>query len=273
MRLSHHTRLLTGFFLLSTVVAAVRYLPELWLAVFVACVMLIAAWEWLCMLYRARLSVVLQLLTVLVLMFALLFGVPQAVSHAWLLYSCIAWWSAAFILIAVWRAELAKKPALLWFLRLGVLLAVPTAGLALLEWHRLGWFYLLYVILLAATADTAAFYVGRLFGRRKLAPALSPNKTQAGFWGAMSAVFLLALATAFLWELPWLSASSFILASLIAGLLSVVGDLAESMIKRCADCKSSGRLLPGHGGMLDRVDGLLAAAPVFFLTYAPLAAP
>ena len=272
MEHAQRTRVATGLASLAVVFLAILYLPAQALSALLALVMLVVAWEWLRMLCRSYWTVALHLAAVAVLMLALL-GAPQAIAHNWILYASVIWWSAIFILIAVWNPRLAEQPALFWFLRLGVLLAVPTAWLALLKWQNIGLFYLLYLVSLVAIADTAAFYCGRMFGRQKMAPSLSPNKTYAGFWGAMAAVLLFAALLSYLRELPWLLASSFILASLIAGLLSVVGDLGESMVKRCARRKNSGRLLPGHGGLFDRLDSLLAAAPAFFLSYSPLAAP
>lgn len=269
MSAAHRARLLTGFVLLAVVSLLVWYLPHVAVTVFFAIVMLIIAWEWLHMLCQSYLGMLLPLAAVMALMF-LLWQLPESVSDAWLLYTTLVWWLAIFILIAVWRPHFIHRPILLLFLRVGVLLAVPTAWLALIAWHRLDPVYLLYLIFLVAIADTAAFYVGRLWGRQKLAPTLSPGKTRAGLWGAMIAVLLFAIVAAWQFGLSWLFALSFVLSSLVATVLSVIGDLGESIIKRCAACKNSGRILPGHGGVFDRLDGLLAAAPAFYLSYAPL---
>jgi phosphatidate cytidylyltransferase len=117
-------------------------------------------------------------------------------------------------------------------------------------------------------ADTAAYFVGRRFGRRKLAPQVSPGKTWAGVWGAAGAVVVY-------WIVVWAVApagnvhlaSGLVLALLIT-LLSIVGDLFESWMKRVAGVKDSGELLPGHGGLLDRVDGLTATLPLAALYFA-----
>jgi phosphatidate cytidylyltransferase len=117
-------------------------------------------------------------------------------------------------------------------------------------------------------ADTAAYFAGRAFGRRKLAPAISPGKTWEGVYGALAAVAVYALAL-----VPFAQAAGYqgapapaaiaawvVLAVALAA-LSVCGDLLESLLKRHAGVKDSGRLLPGHGGVLDRIDALLAAMP------------
>jgi len=119
-------------------------------------------------------------------------------------------------------------------------------------------------VLLAAmavvwVADSAAYFVGRAWGRRKLAPAISPGKTWEGVWGALTGVLLYALMLVFFSPLPPVALLGL---ALLLAVLSIVGDLFESLLKRQAEVKDSGRLLPGHGGVLDRIDGLLAALPV-----------
>jgi phosphatidate cytidylyltransferase len=133
-----------------------------------------------------------------------------------------------------------------------------------------GFVYLLSVLVIVWLADIAAYFAGRRWGRRKLAPAISPGKTWAGVGGAVTAVLLLALLLARLApEVPAFSTllqqrlpvagALAVLAALVA--LSIVGDLFESLLKRQVDAKDSGRLLPGHGGVLDRIDALIAVLP------------
>ena len=118
-------------------------------------------------------------------------------------------------------------------------------------------------------ADTAAYFTGRRFGRRKLAPSISPNKSWEGVWGGLVAVAIYAFAlTAFAsragyageWRLP--IALVFVVVVMMLAAISIVGDLYESMLKRQAGVKDSGTLLPGHGGILDRIDALLPAMPL-----------
>jgi phosphatidate cytidylyltransferase len=121
---------------------------------------------------------------------------------------------------------------------------------------------LLFLLVLTAAADVGAFFGGRRFGRRKLAPAVSPGKTWEGLMSGMLAASLAAAGGAQLLGhplLPWLGLC------LGVAMISVVGDLVESMFKRRTGLKDSGSLLPGHGGVLDRIDSLTAAAPAFVL--------
>lgn len=142
--------------------------------------------------------------------------------------------------------------------------AVPPALLVDIRGFERGGILLLFLMLTIWATDVGAYFVGRAWGRRKLAPSISPGKTWAGFWGGI--VFACAVGFGMAWvvALPFDGER----AVLFSGLLSVVGqvgDLAESLVKREAGVKDSGRLIPGHGGLLDRLDSLLFAAPVFYV--------
>lgn len=128
-----------------------------------------------------------------------------------------------------------------------------------------GYGFVLYVIGLVALADSGAYFVGRKLGKNKLAPAISPGKTVEGAAGGIVIAMLFALII-----MAFLPASfngqqkiAFLLISLIAAMLSIAGDLYESLIKRHAGVKDSGQLFPGHGGVLDRIDGLIAGSTIF----------
>ena len=117
-------------------------------------------------------------------------------------------------------------------------------------------------------ADTAAYFIGRRFGRRKLAPAISPSKTWAGVYGALVAVGVYAMlllpfaaAAGYTRPLTTVAVAIWVALAVLLAVISIVGDLFESQLKRQRGVKDSGRLLPGHGGVLDRVDALLAAMP------------
>jgi len=145
------------------------------------------------------------------------------------------------------------------------LLALSFAWLALvhmrIEWPQ-GGRAVMYALLIVWVADSGAYFAGRAWGNRKLAPQVSPGKTWAGLWGGVAACALLAAASAMLWQLPLLP---LLIVTMAVGLFSVVGDLTESLCKRFAGVKDSGSLIPGHGGVLDRFDSLLAAAPLLML--------
>ena len=130
-------------------------------------------------------------------------------------------------------------------------------------WHSSPW-WLMYLFLLVWGADSGAYFVGRKFGKKKLAPKVSPNKSVEGLYGGIATTVIIMLVVQYSYlNLTALQLILFLILSVITVFASVLGDLFESMIKRRAGIKDSGRVLPGHGGVLDRIDSLLAAAPIF----------
>ena len=128
------------------------------------------------------------------------------------------------------------------------------------------------VLLIVWSADSFAYFVGRAFGRRKLAPSISPGKTLEGALGGMVGVVVVgALMAFFPLRLVKVELFFWVAAALVAAFAGIIGDLFESRLKRTAGVKDSGCLLPGHGGMLDRIDSMLAAAPVFVTLWWALA--
>lgn len=144
------------------------------------------------------------------------------------------------------------------------LILVSAAVTAIFEvWKASPW-WLMYLFLLVWGADTGAYFVGRKFGKRKLAPTVSPNKSIEGLIGGVVITVVVIIVVEFFYlDLSLAQHILFLILSLLTVFASVLGDLFESMIKRRAGIKDSGRILPGHGGVLDRIDSLLAAAPVF----------
>ena len=156
----------------------------------------------------------------------------------------------------------------------GGLAALSAAWLAVAQARVMGTNVLLSVLLLVWVADIAAYFAGRAFGRRKLAPSISPGKSWEGVWGGMGGVLVLAFAWVWADAVIHPASADFysrlalrgypfmVLAVLFMAGMSVVGDLAESLVKRAAGVKDSSGLLPGHGGVLDRVDALLPTLPL-----------
>lgn len=146
----------------------------------------------------------------------------------------------------------------------GVLYVALTLGHLLLTRALAGGeFLILFVVLVTWAGDTGAYYTGTSLGRRRLAPAISPNKTVEGLIGGV-AVALAAAMGAGMWLLPSFSVADCLATGLLLSMAGVVGDLVESALKRSAGVKDSGALIPAHGGMLDRLDSMLFAAPAFY---------
>ncbi len=150
-------------------------------------------------------------------------------------------------------------PGIQWLIGGLAYAAIPVATLPFIRGatEPSGWMLLMLLFIVVWATDVAAYFVGRRFGGPKLAPAISPNKTWSGAIGGALAAMLVGLVFSLLYPYPM---SWFILASFAMSVFSQVGDLFESWIKRVFDVKDSSRLIPGHGGFLDRVDGLLGAA-------------
>jgi len=170
------------------------------------------------------------------------------------------WWTLALLWLLI-----APQQTRGWVIALAGLLALVPAWVALTRmaeaWPR-GAQWVLFILTLVFAADTGAYFAGHAFGRVKLAPQVSPGKTWEGVVGGMVFAAVVGFAGS-----RWfgLSPAGFVPLCLAAAAFSVVGDLTESMFKRAAGLKDSGRLFPGHGGVLDRVDGVLAATPVMCL--------
>lgn len=144
-------------------------------------------------------------------------------------------------------------------------LYVAAGGAAIIGLRAIGWKPVLFLFAVVWAGDSAAYYSGRRWGRAKLAPVVSPKKTWAGFYGQLVAGGLLGLAVGFLTGNAAMAALAMAGTGVAVSVVAVVGDLVESTFKRSCAVKDSGGLLPGHGGLLDRLDSLLYASPVLLL--------
>lgn len=254
-------RVISAVFIAVLLIAAVLWLPAQWSAVALSLVLLAATWEWSGFLRSGSMARRMGFVVATILLCALWW-----------------WWSSAPGVLRglLWLAALFWSVATLWvFLgpgRINTTLVAVAGVLSLsLAWLALvrmrvdlagGERAVLYALLVVWLADSGAFFVGRAWGVRKLAPLVSPGKTLAGLWGGLAACAILAVLVAGLTGLPL---AALLPVTLVVGLYSVVGDLTESLCKRFAGLKDSGALIPGHGGVLDRFDSLLAAAPLLLL--------
>lgn len=174
------------------------------------------------------------------------------------------------LLLALWRltdlesAGLRAMASVAAPLYVGGLLAC--LGLLRRDMGSLGPFYVLLALKLSWLADTGGYFAGRYLGRngRKLHPRVSPKKTWVGFWGSLAGA-LVGVLVAKVWYLRSVPAAELIVLGIALGALGQLGDLAESMIKRSTGIKDSGSIVPGHGGMLDRIDALLMVSPALYM--------
>ena len=255
-------RVITALLLAPLVLAGVLLLPAYLLMALVAAVLLGGLWEWtrLIGIQGHTLRTLILLAHAAAMAWLAWNGWPEL--FPWVALAGVVWWLAAALWLrfpARGKAPTARNRVLK--LGIGTLLILPAwCAFALLHHESALW--ALFGLLLVWAADVFAFFSGRRFGGSKLAPGISPGKTWAGFWGGLFGVVVLTLAMAPVLDVPLAQLPMLVAISLVAGLASVLGDLFESLIKRQAGAKDSGTLLPGHGGLLDRIDSILAALPV-----------
>jgi len=222
----------------------------------IAMVVLAGAWEWSGFLISGGSAVrSFYVAAIGALMAGLFFIVPEQ-TNAVLLLACV-WWLVAFVWTFFFPTPI--PVAVRWIC--GALVLLPLFA-ALVFLYSQSPRFLLLALLIVWAADMGAYFVGKQFGRVKLAPSISPGKTWEGVCGGLLAVVMLALIWAHYEDTEIAVLLPFCLA---VAALSIVGDLTVSMFKRTAGVKDSGRVFPGHGGVLDRVDSVAAAAPLFAL--------
>jgi len=249
-------RVITALILAALVIGAIFWLPQRITAAVITLLMLAAAWEWAAFtgLKHAlpRLGYVAFIAAVMAFVWSQGVDSPRADQ---LLPAALIWWSVALIWVISLPTHVNRASAAL----AGVLVLVP-AWLALMRLHQEAPHWLFFLLLLVVAADVGAYFAGRAFGRHKLAPKVSPGKTWEGVGGGVAATALLAVIGTMFFEV---SMAAFIAVCAMVVVASIIGDLTESMFKRHAGLKDSGTLLPGHGGLMDRIDSVTAAAPVF----------
>ena len=263
-------RVITGLVLAIVFAVVILQNNSLWVSILFAVVLYVATWELLALTINPG-----RLVSGLIAAgFVLLFGWSLTLVDSQLLFWQSLVGLALWLLIAMYlpRYRYSGKwslPGRVLLLGLGLdLLWICIHGLIYLHQHHGGWI-LLYLLTLVWVADTGAYFSGRKFGRHKLAPDISPGKTWEGVAGGIVANLLWMLVVYQMlshYQIPTgmnLSLLQFLLIGLATSFISVVGDLFESILKREAGVKDSGKLLPGHGGVLDRIDSVIAATPAF----------
>lgn len=277
------TRLLAALVMAPLAIAAVLLLSTPWMAALSAAAFLIGLWEWL------RLAEIddpiargVLLVVNLLLMVALVWASRSATGSSLILFQLmmmlgVIWWLLAVIWLRHYDFASDHNTHARVFKLAAATLSIVPAWCALALIHASdsepsllggvpqGHVWLLVALMIVWAADSGAYFAGRKFGKTKLSPRISPNKTVEGLVGGVVAGMIVALAAAPLAgasmkELPYVA-----IVAIWTILFSVVGDLYESLLKRHVGAKDSSHLIPGHGGVLDRIDSVLAALPVFAL--------
>ncbi len=262
-------RIITAIALVVVLLCVVFFSNELFFALFVSLVSALAVWEW------SRLAAIQN--TVRRCLFCLLLILACSAGYFFLQNNLLAvlifslgFWLLAFLFIysyprgsQFWNNTLALSIA-------GFLVLFPCWYLLIYLRSQADFaFNFLGLIALVAAADSGAYFSGKAFGKHKLAESVSPNKTWEGVGGGVLACFIVMLLIGFTansLQIPPYHWSAYLVLPLLISFFSVTGDLLESMLKRAQGMKDSGNILPGHGGILDRIDGIVASVPVFILT-------
>lgn len=265
------TRIITALILAPIAIGGIFFLPPAGFALFTGAIISLGAWEWANMSgiekQPGRIAYALAVAALLAVVWQL--QLP-AITVLWL---ALLWWLVCFGLVSRYPAGSERWGSMAVRALMGLFVLVPAwVGLNHL---RTGSFQfgelsnnllaILYIFFVVWVADIGAYFAGRAFGKAKLAPNVSPGKSWAGVWGGLAAVAVLAVVASQIAGAGTVQAVLLVLASVLTALVSVLGDLLESMLKRFRGIKDSSALLPGHGGIMDRIDSLTAAIPVFAL--------
>ncbi|CAH0534231.1 Phosphatidate cytidylyltransferase [Vibrio stylophorae] len=278
-------RILTALILAPLVIAGIFYLPLAGFIAVMTLVTLVGCWEWSGFVHGKN-----NVLTTIILAMSLplpaLVAMAMAgqslslvelanhtVSQAVLVIGAIWWGIATALTLSYPRSAQAWQSSTVFKLVSGMLTLMPFLwSVSLLKMAQgssawLGAQLVLFVCLLVWAADSGAYFSGKSFGKHKMAPKVSPNKTIEGLFGGALLAMLVGWGAATWFQLPVNNWPVFLGVIAITVVISVLGDLVESMFKRVANIKDSGAILPGHGGILDRIDSLTAAFPIFALLY------
>ena len=274
-------RIITALLLAPLVILGIFLLPLPWFAVAIAGVTLIGFWEWTQFVnHKSR---YLALIPSVLLSGLSLYLIPMdhvsLNSHLPAYYFILAagglWWIASSVLAItypksrpLWEGcnsarHLFGIVTLLPFFWSVLLLRAEEVGNDPYHGAKL----VLCVCLIVWAADSGAYFTGKSFGKRRMAPSVSPNKTIEGLIGGVVAAILVACLSAHWFHLHFENTSTMVVITLVTVVFSVLGDLVESMFKRVSGIKDSSNIIPGHGGLLDRIDSLTAAFPIFTLLY------
>jgi phosphatidate cytidylyltransferase len=263
-------RIITGLILAPIAIGGIFFLEPLAFSWFIGFVIAVGAWEWANL---AGFTKQVERFGFSACIAALLF-VSSFASVKYLLGASVLGWCFALYFITQYPQKTNLWSSRVKRLLIGIFVLIPAwkalvyirgADVTGFQYEGQGisslWL-ILYIMFIVWGADVGAYFAGKTWGNKKLAPNVSPGKSWAGVYGGLATIVIFALGASLLLEMSLANTLILVVFTLITGSISVVGDLFESMLKRHRGIKDSSQLLPGHGGVLDRVDSLTAAAPV-----------
>lgn len=255
-------RVITALLLLPLVLGPIIFLPTIWVYALFSVIALLAAWEWSALMGLASRAARAGYLLLVAGALALGWWLDAIGFGLWLLAAGAAWWLYAVGLVLGFPENFRQRPWGPVAMGAAGLLMFAPAMLGIARLHAGGMLRVFFLFGLVWAADIGAYFAGRAFGRRKLAPNVSPGKTVEGAVGGFAGALLLVVSAPWVFGFGRFDWLPLVLLCMAVIALSIIGDLTESMFKRLRGVKDSGTLLPGHGGVLDRVDSILAAAPL-----------
>lgn len=255
-------RIITALILLPIALCGFFLLEGTGFALFIGLVVTLAAWEWARLASFTAQPVRVAYAALVALLLFFMHVLPGLAP--WVLAAAVIWWLLATFLVLTYPRTSEHWASAASKLVIGLLILLPAwQGLVLIKQQPLGNWLIMAVMVLVWGADIGAYFSGKAFGKRKLAPKVSPGKSWEGVYGGLLASLLITAVVGLVRD--WSAAQMLmgLVGAALVVLISVVGDLTESMFKRQSGIKDSSSLLPGHGGVLDRIDSLTAAIPVF----------
>lgn len=260
-------RLLTAFLMGPLILWAIYAMPEKYFSLFALVLISLGAWEWSVFSGWVKpLQRVIFFVVNVSLYIAILFAQNNELNIL-IISTALLWWAICIPLLRAFPFKsnnFIHNQTVTTLIGFVLLLGTLVSMILIRNNPDYGSAYVLYLILIIWFADSGAYFAGRALGKNKLIPNVSPGKTWEGVAGAFAVTFIVAVIAVNILEIPPSHSIIFILVTLVTVLYSIVGDLSESMFKRMANIKDSGHILPGHGGILDRIDSLMSGFPVFF---------
>ena len=259
-------RLLTAFLMGPLILWAIYAMPENFFALFSLILVSFGAWEWSVFagwvkpLQRRLFFIVNVFLFVAVLFLA------NTELNTVIIAASLLWWIICVPLLLSFpfqKNNFIHNRIIKTLVGIVLLLATLVSMVSIRNNPEYGSAFVLYLVLMIWFADSGAYFAGRALGKHKLIPNVSPGKTWEGVAGALIVTLVVALVAVNLLNIPSSQSLVFVLITFVTVIYSIVGDLSESMFKRMANIKDSGHILPGHGGILDRIDSLTSGLPVF----------
>jgi phosphatidate cytidylyltransferase len=255
-------RIITALILLPIALCGFFLLEGTGFALFIGLVVTLGAWEWARLAGFTAQSARIAYAAVVAFILFIMHILPGLAP--WVLGASVLWWGVATYLVLTYPRSSEHWASAACKLVIGLLILLPAwQGLVQIKQEPLGNWLIMAVMVLVWGADIGAYFSGRAFGKRKLAPKVSPGKSWEGVYGGLLLSLVLAAIVGVARDWSFVQILMGLIGAAVIVFISVVGDLTESMFKRQSGIKDSSNLLPGHGGVLDRIDSLTAAIPVF----------